>query len=76
MQENSLKQEMIRKIRIYPFWCPCQKRPFIHLISCTDDCQITPISLKTVSISQSWKIWNMSFSPLDHRKFDFKKCPV
>ena len=48
MQENSLKQEMIRKIRIYPFWCPCQKRPFIHLISCTDDCQITPISLENV----------------------------
>ena len=48
MQENSLKQEMIRKIRIYPFRCPCQNRPFLHLISCTDDCQITPISLVNV----------------------------
>ena len=34
--------------------------------------QIVKLLLKTVSISQSWKIWNMSFSPLDHRKFDFK----
>ena len=34
------KWEIIRKIRLYPFWCPCWNKPFLHLISCSDDFQI------------------------------------
>ena len=36
-------KEIIRKIRLYPFWFPCQNQPFLHLISCSDDFQIYEI---------------------------------
>ena len=34
------KWVIIKKIRLYPFWCPCWNKPFLHLISCSDDFQV------------------------------------
>ena len=36
---NKSHGKKIRKIRVYPFWFPCQNQPFLHLISCSDDFQ-------------------------------------
>ena len=51
-------KEIIRKIRLYPYWFPSQNQPFLHLISCCDEIQGMKLDqIKSHAFLQHSTLW-------------------